>query len=140
MTDHNHKPLNDVEINPDDLMAKKHSVDSMSDEDIYNIISTPLQGDFEFTESDVTRLQERINDDILRERRRQMLKRISLACAAVVIPLLIVGTFLFYPSAGNNPADNPFYAGDMVITTGCGEHSVAKLPDGSEVKLGPGRR
>lgn len=138
MRDYNHNRLTEDEINYDDLMEKKQSVDSLSDEDIYSIISTPQHGNFEFSQSDVTRLQERINDDILRERRNRIVKRFSIACAAVIIPLLIAGTFLFYQSTGKDLNDNPFYAGEMSITTGNGEHSVTRLPDGSEVKLGPG--
>lgn len=138
MRDNNHSRHFDDEIRLDDLMEMKRSVDGMSDEDIYNMISRPQQDSFEFSQSDVTRLQERINDDIHKERRNKILRNLSVACAVIAIPLLVAGTYLFYTKTVDNQGINPFYAGEISIKTGYGENSETTLPDGSEVRLGPG--
>ncbi|MDE5634956.1 MAG: FecR domain-containing protein [Muribaculaceae bacterium] len=128
----------DNDLNLPDLYELKKSVDEMSDEDIYNLISRPLD-QFEFSQSDVTRLQERINNDIHKDQRKKHMRRLGIACAAVFLPVMIIGaSYLLFTNQDTTLIDNPFYAKEMSIMTNNGERSVTTLPDGSEIKLGPG--
>ena len=123
-------------MNSSELLDFKKDVGMMSDEELSRYLDES-GSQFSFTSSEIDSLQEKLNAEIKTEKHRRNIRRFLTACAAVLVPTIIVCSLVMFSSYNDLKKYQQYISQVTTISTDKGEFSNTILPDGSKIELGP---
>lgn len=126
-------------LTPQELEQLRARLDGMTDDELDQILrhcAETAPDNAPISDSRIEAIKSRIDSQIRPARPNPFYKWAAIA-AAILLPILLFCTVLFYQKADRLSEYENMIAGDITLKTGQGQSVTTTLPDGSTVKLGP---